>query len=133
MKKPSRKSLVKKLDAAISVFIRTRDAPAQGGKCFYECGNRIECACHVIAKSRGGERSRFDPEDIVAGCSSCNVDERHHPSKYAAIFIRKRGAEKYLELEDRAAVRPLLKHSPKELQALISHYADKLKELDTES
>ncbi len=82
---------------AFSFYIRLRDKRANGGLCFY-CEKRpIQAAMHRI--KRGKRATKYDERNVDGGCHWCNDKDRFWPQEFDAIFIRKKGAEVFLELD----------------------------------
>jgi len=114
----TRKTLVKKADKAFSNYIKARD----GYRCVV-CGstNRV-AAGHLL--SRVAYSTRWDETQVFAQCSSCNFLHEQNPGPFTAWYLKKFGADKYLDLEQR--YRLTRKWKDWELEELIKKYEDKL-------
>lgn len=108
-KKPSRKTLVKKLDTIFSIYIRRRYAKNDISECV-TCGKRDHWkkmqAGHFM--SRKHYATRWDEENVQVQCSSCNVfrsGEQYLFSKYLgedkadALLIKSRSIEKFSDVD----------------------------------
>lgn len=99
MKKPSRKSLVKKLDVAVSLYIRNRD------KACVVCGSTEKLSNgHVF--SRVAYSTRWDTSEdgnCHCQCWSCNFRHEHDAYPYNNWYIIKFGKDKWDELHLRYA------------------------------
>ena len=72
-KLPSRKSMVRRLDAAFSLLIRARD----GHKCVL-CGSRESPTCgHVFSRVAYG--TRWDDRNAFCQCAGCNMRHEFNP------------------------------------------------------
>lgn len=109
LKKPSRKTLVKKLDTIFSIYIRRRYAKNDISECV-TCGKRDHWkkmqAGHFM--SRKHYATRWDEENVQVQCSSCNVfrsGEQYLFSKYLgedkadALLIKSRSIEKFSDVD----------------------------------
>ena len=109
LKKPSRKTLVKKLDTIFSIYIRRRYAKNDISECV-TCGKRDHWkkmqAGHFM--SRKHYATRWDEENVQVQCSSCNVfrsGEQYLFSKYLgedkadALLIKSRSIEKFSDAD----------------------------------
>jgi hypothetical protein len=74
MKKPTRKSLIDKLDKVFSIYIRTRYAVNEIAKC-YTCGKKEhwkkQHAGHFA--SRKHYSTRWNEYNVQVQCPSCNI------------------------------------------------------------
>ena len=86
----SRLSLIKRLDATFSIFIRRRDE----GKGCISCGRPIAFntsdAGHYI--TRGNMATRFSEQNVNAQCIECNRFKDGNIPGYERGLIRKYGA-----------------------------------------
>ena len=91
-KKPSRKLLVKKLDKAVSEFVRERDG------CCVVCGSTYKLGCgHIF--TRKNYSTRWDLQNCWCQCWSCNFYHSSvEPWKYFNWFITKFGQDKFDDL-----------------------------------
>ena len=84
MKRPTRKSLVAKLDKLFSMFIRLRDKRVFKGICPL-CGTRPqECVFHFITRSK--HSIRWDPRNGVASCFADNIRYEHDQTFVEKVF-----------------------------------------------
>ena len=115
MKKPSRKALVKKLDQAVSLYIRNRD------KACVVCGT-TERLTNGHLFSRVAYSTRWDvTEDgnCHAQCMGCNLRHEHDAYPFNNWYIMKFGKDKWDELHLRYATPK--KYKDFELIELIEH------------
>ncbi len=104
-----------------SFFIRMRDKRANAGLCFY-CEKRpIECAMHRI--KRGKRATKYDERNVDGGCHWCNDKDRFWPQEFDAIFIRKKGAPLFLELDTLS--RQECKRTRVDILSQTEHYREK--------
>lgn len=99
MKKPSRKSLVKKLDVAVSLYIRERDQAC------VVCGS-VEKLTNGHVFSRVAYSTRWDTTldgNCHAQCWSCNFRHEHDAYHYNNWYIIKFGKDRWDELHLRYA------------------------------
>ena len=99
-KKPSRKTLIKKLDKIFSAYIRQRDADKKGYCTCCTCGKKlpitqIHCG-HFM--SRRHYSTRWDPENCAAQCCGCNTFNQGEQYKFALFLNKKYGGDKASEL-----------------------------------
>ena len=95
LKKPSRKSLIKKLDKLVSGIVRKRD----GNKCVV-CGSTFQLTCgHIF--SRSAYSTRWDLENCHAQCWKENFNHEYDPYPFINWFIKKFGQKKLDELHKR--------------------------------
>ena len=121
MKKPSKRSLVKKLDKVFSLFIRRRDAIRFNGMCPFCQKKPIECNFHFITRSR--YNTRFDEVNCVASCFGCNYRMTFDQGPFIQWFLGRLGMEEYNNLVNRS--RQLAKFSIFDLQEMIGRYQGK--------
>lgn len=87
-KKPSRKTLIRNLDAIVSKIVIKRD-----GWCV-TCGTFANPTCgHLF--SRVAYSTRWDLENCFRQCVSCNFKHEHDPYPFNNWFITKFGKEKW--------------------------------------
>lgn len=120
-KKPNRKLTVKKLDTAVSLFIRARD-----GRCV-TCGS-MEKLTNGHLWSRVAYSTRWDELNCHCQCWNCNYRHEFDPYHYQEWFKTKYGEEAYHELHRKFRVP--VKYSTAELEDKTVEYKLKLKELD---
>lgn len=120
-KKPSRKLLVKKLDAIFSEYIRRRYAKNEIATCV-TCGKKDHWkklqAGHFM--SRKHYSTRWDEDNVEVQCSACNVFR--YGEQY--LFAKYLGNEKADMLL--AKSRETVKFSDPELQEMIDIYKNKV-------
>lgn len=112
-KKPSRKTLIKKLDAIVSQYVRMRDK-----KCIC-CGTTENLTCgHLF--SRVSYSTRWEEMNVHAQCTGCNLKHEYNPHIMTIAFIKKYGQERYEKLLE-LHVKPK-KFKDADLQELIQYY-----------
>jgi len=91
-RKPSRKTIIKKLDTIFSKYIRLKDADFKGNCICVTCGRSYYWkeiqAGHFI--SRKHYSTRWDERNVKPQCYSCNVmryGEQYKYSKYLGIEL----------------------------------------------
>jgi hypothetical protein len=86
---PSRKSLVRALDKAVSEYIRARD-----GKCVV-CGSREHLQNgHLFTRVNYSTRWDIGPDgNCRAQCRSCNMRHEYDPYPYMIWYIKTHGQE----------------------------------------
>jgi hypothetical protein len=91
MRKPTRKGLVKKLDAIVSLIVRARD------KRCVTCGSaeRLQCG-HLITRSK--HKVRWSLTNCNCQCASCNLSHEYNPHPYTQWFIERYGLQSYKDL-----------------------------------
>lgn len=121
MKKPNRKTVVKKLDKIFSQYIRARD----NNTCII-CGTKKRPTNgHLF--SRTSYSTRWDELNCHCSCWGCNYKHEYDFYPYQTWFVNKYGQEAYDELH--AKFRSLTKFSTPDLLDLIDTYKDKVKKL----
>lgn len=125
MKKASRKTLVAKLDAVFSEYVRRRYAKDNIAECV-TCGKRDHYkslqAGHFI--SRKQYATRWDEDNVQVQCVACNVYRYGEQYKFGLYL----GAEKSQELLQKS--RQTIKYLDYELQEMIEIYKHKLAQLE---
>lgn len=120
-KKPSRKLLVKKLDAIFSEYIRRRYAKNEIATCV-TCGKKDHWkklqAGHFM--SRKHYSTRWDEDNVEVQCSACNVF-RYGEQYLFAKYLGNKKADRLL-----AKSRETVKFSDPELQEMIDIYKNKV-------
>ncbi len=124
-KKPSRKTIVNKLDKVFSEYIRRRYAKNGIAECV-TCGKKDHWknlqAGHFM--SRKHYATRWDEENVEVQCMACNV--YRYGEQY--LFAKHLGQEKADELL--AKSRTMVKLKDWELEEMIEIYKKKLLELE---
>jgi hypothetical protein len=123
-KKPSRKTIITKLDNIFSQYIRLRYSKNEIATCV-TCGKQDHWkklqAGHFI--SRKHYATRFDPDNVQVQCSGCNVfryGEQYLFSKYLGVDL----SEELL-----IKSRKIQKFSDNELLEMIELYTEKVNNL----
>ena len=120
-KKPSRKTIVKKLDTVFSQYIRRRFAVNEVAKCV-TCGNESHYkklqAGHFM--SRKHYSTRWNETNVQVQCYSCNVMRYGEQYKYGLYLEQSYGKGTAEELQQKS--REITKFSDNELIALIEYY-----------
>lgn len=124
-KKPSRKTIVNKLDKVFSEYIRRRYTKNNIAECV-TCGKKDHWknlqAGHFM--SRKHYSTRWDEENVEVQCMACNV--YRYGEQY--LFAKHLGQEKADELL--AKSRTMVKLKDWELEEMIEKYKKKLLELE---
>jgi 5-methylcytosine-specific restriction endonuclease McrA len=121
MKKPSRKTLIKKLDTIFSKYIRLRKAKNEYSQCV-TCGKvdhwtKLQ-AGHFI--SRKNYATRWDATNVQVQCSGCNVFKYGEQYKFS-LWLDKNigtGTSEKLLLKSQNIV----KYTDDQLQQKIGYY-----------
>lgn len=128
MRKTSRKTLVKKLDQAFSLYIRLRYAKNEIAEC-YTCGKkdhykRLQCG-HFM--SRKHYATRWDEDNCQVQCYSCNVMRYGEQYKFGLKLAK----EIDLELPEKllAKTRNTVKYTDIDLIEMINLYKEKVQNL----
>ena len=123
-KKPTRKSLIKKLDAVFSIYIRRKNAINDIAQCI-TCGKKDHWKKlqngHFM--SRKHYATRWDEDNVEVQCSACNVFR--YGEQY--LFAKHLGNEKADMLL--AKSRETVKFQDWEIQEMIELYKNKIKDL----
>jgi hypothetical protein len=123
-KKPTRKTLITKLDNVFSEYIRRRYAKNEIATCV-TCGKKDHWkklqAGHFM--SRKHYATRWDEDNVEVQCSACNVFR--YGEQY--LFAKYLGTEKADMLL--AKSRETVKFSDWEIQEMIELYKNKIKDL----
>ncbi len=124
MRKASRKTIVAKLDAIFSEYIRRRYAVNEVAECV-TCGKKDHYkslqAGHFI--SRKQYATRWDEDNVQVQCVACNVYRYGEQYKFGLYL----GAEKSQELLQKS--RQTIKYLDYELQEMIEIYKHKVAQL----
>ena len=120
-KKPSRKTLVKKLDAVFSEYIRRRYAKNDIAECV-TCGKKDHWkklqAGHFM--SRKHYSTRWDERNVEVQCNACNVFRYGEQYKFSIYLGKELSDELYLKSHQ------TVKFSNIDLQDMIDVYKEKL-------
>ena len=124
MPKPSRKTLVKKLDAVFSEYIRRRYAKNDIAECV-TCGKKDHWkklqAGHFM--SRKHYSTRWDEQNVQVQCNACNVFRYGEQYKFSLYLGKELSDELYLKSHQ------TVKFSNIDLQDMIDVYKEKLMNL----
>lgn len=125
MRKPSRKSLVTKLDKVFSEYIRRRYAVNDIAECV-TCGKKDHWknlqAGHFI--SRKHYATRWNEENVQVQCVKCNV-YRYGEQYLFGLHLGQEVSERLLQES-----REIVKFSDYDLEEKINYFIDKLSELN---
>ena len=124
MRKPSRKSLVRKLDAIFSEFIRKRDI-LKNPICPLCKTRPISCCFHWV--TRAHHKTRWDADNAIGACDGCNYRYEFDPHPMIEQFIRERGLATYERLVQKS--RGIAKFSNSDLEQMASDFRQKLEAL----
>lgn len=130
-KKLSLSSLERKLDTIFSEYVRRKDADAGGTVRCVTCPRllfwREAHAGHFIKRQH--RSTRWDERNVAPQCPSDNVFKGGCQDEFAAHIIEQHGHEVFTELM--AKKHQVKKYTRSDLEALITEYKTKLKELET--
>lgn len=131
-KKPSIKTLKDKLDREFSIYIRKRDADANGYCRCISCGaihhwKDMDCG-HYVNRSHMG--TRYSERNCNAQCRTCNRFDEGNNIGYTRGLIKKYGVKVLSELEVKK--RSYSHMTPFDYEILIKHYKEEVKKLDKE-
>ena len=98
MKKPTRKSLVTKLDAVFSQYIRRRNAVNDIAECI-TCSKKdhykkLQCG-HFM--SRRHYSTRWDENNVGVQCYGCNITNQGQQFKFSLYLGNKLSSEMYVK------------------------------------
>ena len=126
MKKPSRKSLVKKLDTIFSEYIRRKYADKNGNVKCYTCNTKKYWKGEGMQNghfiSRSSRILRWSPENCRPQCYACNCMRYGQNYIFAMNLNKEYGFDIAAELLQRS--RQLIKQSDNDLIELIEHYKE---------
>lgn len=120
-KKPTRTSLIKKLDTVFSIYIRRKDAVNDIAQCV-TCGKKDHWSKLQNGHwaSRRHYSTRWDERNCNVQCASCNVFRAGEIYLYTKYLCSKYGDNFPEELY--AQSQQIRKFTDVELQELIEHY-----------
>ena len=131
MRKPKRKTLIKKLDTVFSEYIRRKYADKKGIVSCYTCGKKAYWKGEGMQNghfiSRRSRILRWDERNCRPQCYSCNV--MRYGESY--IFGVKLNQEYNYNIADELLIesKKIIKQSDEDLKNLIKLYEDKIKEI----
>ena len=124
-KKPSRKTLVTKLDAVFSEYIRRRYAKNDIAQCV-TCGKKDHWknlqAGHFI--SRKHYATRWNEENVQVQCVACNV-YRYGAQYLFGLYLGSDKSQELLQLS-----RQVVKFTDYELEEKINYFKSKIEEIN---
>lgn len=122
----SRQKAERGLWTAFSLFVRKRDgACVMRDNPTHTCYGALQ-AGHVIGRTKLA--TKYHELNVHAQCQGGNYSHQYRPELYIAWFIRKHGAEKYLELTTISAT-PTKSLSTADCLRLTAHYQELTKQL----
>jgi len=128
MKKPTRKSLVEKLDKIFSQYIRRRYAINNISECF-TCGVKNDYkkqqAGHFA--SRRHYSTRWDEFNVQVQCYSCNICNQGMQFEFGKKLCLKYGDNFAEDLMIKS--KEVVKFTESDLLQLIEHYTEKVNSL----
>lgn len=117
MKKPSRKTLVKKADSIFSKYIKERDQ-----RCV-NCGATSNLQCgHLF--TRTNYSTRWDEINAYCQCAGCNMRHEYDAYPLTRFFITKYGIDSYDKLHQKHKIVGKKWHNS-DLEELIENYTNK--------
>ena len=127
-KKVNRKTVIKKLDAIFSKYIRLKNS--NNGQCeCYTCGKLMDWteAQNGHFYTRGRYSTRWDESNVRCQCVGCNVFLHGNYINYTRNMVNEIGMDKLVELEVKS-LRPM-KIATCELQDMVDYYELKVNQL----
>jgi hypothetical protein len=124
MKKPSRKSLVEKLDKIFSQYIRRKDAIDEIAECI-TCGKKdhykkLQCG-HF--QSRSHYSTRWNINNVGVQCYGCNISRSGEQYKFSQYLGNKLSEEMHIKSKQ------IVKFADVDLIDMIEYYTNKVSEL----
>ena len=121
MKKPSRKTLVKKLDTIFSQYIRRKDAIDDIATCV-TCGKKdhykkLQCG-HFM--SRSNYSTRWEENNVGVQCYGCNISRSGEQYKFSQYLGNKLAEEMLIKSKQ------IVKFADVDLIDLIKFYTEKV-------
>lgn len=114
------KSLKKKADVLMSLYIRKRDK-----RCVL-CGTTLKLQCgHLISRRKNSVR--WDDVNCNCQCWGCNLRHNQWPEYYTNWFIKEYGQSMYEDLVDRS--QKIIKVNRVFLEGIIEKIEDKMSKL----
>jgi hypothetical protein len=126
MKKPSRKSLVIKLDTVFSQYIRRKDAIDEIAECI-TCGKKdhykkLQCG-HF--QSRSHYSTRWDINNVGVQCYGCNISRSGEQYKFSQYLGDNLAQEMYIKSKQ------IVKFADVDLEDMIEYYNTKILALES--
>lgn len=122
-KKPTRKSLIEKLDKVFSVYIRTRYAVDEIAEC-YTCGKKEhwkkQHAGHFA--SRRHYSTRWNEYNVQVQCPSCNIWQQGMQFEFGKQLCLQYGDNFADELMIES--KKIIKFTDTEIQDMITYYSN---------
>ena len=87
------KLLLKQLEAVCHLYVKIRGKRRTGGFC-ERCGIRLIFSANHVLSSGDWPGTRYDEDNIYAGCAECNERERWHRQPELEWWRQKLGPEK---------------------------------------
>jgi hypothetical protein len=124
MKKPTRKSLVTKLDTIFSQYIRRKDAINEISECI-TCGKKdhykkLQCG-HFM--SRRHYSTRWDIDNVGVQCYACNITNQGMQYKFSQYLGNNLSEQLYIKSKQ------VVKFADIDLIELIDYYTEKVNTL----
>lgn len=124
MKKPTRKSLVIKLDTVFSEYIRRKDAIDEIAECI-TCGKKdhykkLQCG-HFM--SRRHYSTRWEENNVGVQCYGCNITNQGQQFKFSLYLGNKLSNEMYVNSHK------TVKFADVDLLDMIEYYTTKINNL----
>lgn len=102
-KKVPKRTLLRRLktkaDKALSQYIRAKTF-REFGICPLCNKNPIQVSFHFVTRKRA--ITRWDDQNVVGACKTCNYLENYFSDVSRAWYIRRHGTDQYLQLVDKA-------------------------------
>ena len=126
MKKPTRKSLVIKLDTIFSQYIRRKDAINEIAECI-TCNKRdhykkLQCG-HFMSRSHYS--TRWLETNVGVQCYSCNITSQGMQYRFSQYLGDKLSEEMYIKSKQ------IVKFADVDLIDMIEYYTNKVTYLDS--
>lgn len=125
-----RRRLTLELDKFCSLYVRLKASNKYGVLSCYTCGKRIPWktahCCHFISRRFGG--TRFDLDNLRAGCEYCNVALHGNLEVYKSNLIKEIGEERVNKLN----IKKSQKISTPDLEKLLADIKQKYENLVAE-
>lgn len=122
----SHKWLLRELNRVFSLYIRTRDASVDNGRCLI-CHVRPIGLMYHLVPSNEGAACRYIEDNVVGACYICNGLEKNYRRRYWLIHVKLFGEEKMMKLDEISQTVLQLKRY--DYVRMIDHYAQKLAKL----